>query len=190
MSTGRLTPLFNSPEGKKMPTLRSVNDCKTNEERLERIIQEIFIKTDRADTIIGEMLLLAGFPEDSVTKDVIFTYDFRNPRDMFNLLKVCSAKCKNDPIIVWKLQHRRAEIQQINIAIYELTKSSLIIGRNVMIERIFTSKKTRVATLLLWIGAYLYISGCKNTDSERTTPTQREVPQITISSGNWEIKTI
>lgn len=64
------------------PNLIPLDKCITDEQRVVRIMQEIFIKENKARTIIRCMLIDAWFTEEQVTDTVVLSY---NPLNLQHL---------------------------------------------------------------------------------------------------------
>lgn len=145
------------PISETLPNLLPVDECKTDEQRLKRIIQEIFIKNEKAQNIIRSLLILAGFTEDTVTEKVVLSYNPLNPEHLDILQKKCISKADNI-FLNREIKQGYHELNGIRIAILQLTRSSMIIARSIWI------RKHAWKILLILSGLGLALSACKNED--------------------------
>jgi hypothetical protein len=161
--------------------LRRVAECVNNEQRLERIIQEMWKKAVQCYKIIKEMLILSGFDKEKVNDEVAKTYNILKERDLANLMRVCLSKSWKDPLVKGLLEQKLKEIERLVHAIMELDKSARIIARHVVIDKYLLGNKIRITFTLLGLIVLFYLLQKQHDSTEdHEGDTRKEIPlQIT-----------
>jgi hypothetical protein len=161
--------------------LRRVIDCVTSEQKLERIIQEMWKKSVRCYAIIKEMLILSGFDARIINDEVAKTYNILKETDLANLMRVCLNKSWEDTLVNGLLRQKLKEIERLVHAIMELDKSARIIAKHVVIDKYLLGNKIRTTFILLGLIILLYLLQKKDNNSEsEKNDFQKSVPaQIT-----------
>lgn len=135
------------------PNLIPLDKCITDEQRVVRIMQEIFIKENKARTIIRCMLIDAWFTEEQVTDTVVLSYNPLNLQHLDLLQKKCIEKADNLFLKRW-LQDKYVQLIHIRTAILQLTKSSMIIARSMWIRK----NAWKIIFILSGLGAALALA--------------------------------
>lgn len=116
------------------PNLIPLDKCITDEQRIVRIMQEIFIKENKARTVIRCMLIDAWFTEEEVTDEIVLSYNPLNLQHLDILQRKCISKANTIFLERW-FKDNYAQLVKIRTAILQLTKSSMIIARNIWIRK-------------------------------------------------------
>lgn len=162
---------------KKQLDLMPIDKCITDEQRVVRIMQEIFIKDGQARAIIRDMLINAWFTEEEVTDEVVLSYNPLNLQHLDILQRKCISKA-NDIFLERWLKNNYVQLVKIRTAILQLTKSSMIIARALWIRK----HAWKVILVLSGLGLALTLS---IDDTKEKTP-EKNTTWTFSEQSSWE----